>query len=238
MTTRQTNLIHHSEIAQNTVEFVFRRPEGFEFYAGQHVNLKLEKLLFEDKKGARRTFTIASAPFEEDIHIVTRMTGSGFKRTLMEGGSQTVEMQGPFGDMTHESALPAVFIAGGIGVTPFRSMVLQSLHQQVAASMTLLYSNRDESSAVFLPLFNELVARHPSLFHYYPVVTGETTTDAAQNSGSRRFDRDFILEHVPEIHQVMFYLCGSQQMVEAVHVILSNEKVTTDRIRSEVFWGY
>jgi ferredoxin-NADP reductase len=238
MTTRQTNLIHSSEIAQNTVEFVFRRPEGFEFQAGQHVNLKLEKLLFEDKKGARRTFTIASAPFEEDIHIVTRMTGSGFKRTLMEGGSQTVEMQGPLGDMTHEPTLPAIFIAGGIGITPFRSMVLESLHQRTASVMTLLYSNRDLTSAVFLPLFNELAARHPSLFHYYPVFTGEATADAAQNSDSRRFDRDFILEHVHEIDQVMFYLCGPQQMVDDVHVILSNEKVTADRIRSEVFWGY
>lgn len=237
MTTRQTNLIHQKEIAQNTVEFVFRRPEGFEFQAGQHVNLKLEKLLFEDKKGPRRTFTIASAPFEDNLQIVTRMTGSGFKRTLMEGGSQTIEMLGPLGKMTHESALPAVFIAGGIGVTPFRSMVLESLHQN-AAAMTLLYSNRDVTSAVFLPLFTELEARHPDLFHYYPVLTGETKADAAQNSSSRRIDRGFIHAHVADVHQVMFYLCGPQRMVDDVHVILSNEKVTADRIRSEVFWGY
>jgi ferredoxin-NADP reductase len=238
MITWQTHLIHQSVIAENTIEFVFQRPDGFEFEAGQHVNLKLGKLLFEDKKGPRRTFTIASAPFEDDIHIVTRMTGSGFKRTLMESGSQTVQMQGPLGDMTHESALPAVFIAGGIGVTPFRSMVLQSLHRGATDSMTLLYSNRDVTSAVFLRLFQELAARHPNLFHYNPVFTGEANADSAQNSESRRIDRDFVLEHVPDIHQVMFYLCGPQPLVDAVHVILSNMKVTADRIRSEVFWGY
>lgn len=230
MTTFHTHLLNACEIAEGTVEYVLQRPEGFTFQAGQHVNLKLERLNHEDKKGLRRTFTIASPPFQEAIHIVTRDTGSGFKRTLREGG-QTLEMLGPLGKMTHDTALSAVFIAGGVGITPFHSMILAGLQDDAAAPMTLLYSNRSRASAVFLPLFEELASTRGDRFQLHFLLTG------AEPSG-RRIDRQFIREHVADLGAVLFYLCGPQRMVEEVRELLQTEAVAAERIRSEVFWGY
>lgn len=229
MTSFYTHLLSAREIAESTVEYILQRPDGFAFQAGQHVNLKLQQLNHEDKKGLRRTFTIASAPYEESIHIVTRDTGSGFKRTLREG-VQTVEMLGPLGKLTRDPNVPAVFIAGGVGITPFRSMVLDSLHNEVAAPMTLLYSNRAVESAVFLPLFQELAANDQYRFTLHFLQTGGET--------GQRIDGAFIRANVTRFDEAIFYLCGPQGMVEAMRDILKNMEVVDERVRFEIFWGY
>ena len=123
-------------VAEQTLEFVLQRPNGFEFQAGQSVNLKVFELTFEDARQGRRSFTIASPPHEENLVFATRLTGSGFKNTLLQGPLQEIEINGPHGKMVHDPSLPAVFIAGGIGVTPFRSMTLQALRNSTGKRIT------------------------------------------------------------------------------------------------------
>src|SRR5215475_2070492 len=112
------------ELAKGTMGFYFDRPAGFQFRAGQFGEWTLIDPPETDAEGNFRTFTIASAPAEEDLMIATRMRDSAFKRVLRSAPTGIeVELDGPFGSMVlhGDHRQPAVFLAGGIGITPFRS---------------------------------------------------------------------------------------------------------------------
>jgi ferredoxin-NADP reductase len=225
-------------IADHSCEILLQKPKGFEFQAGQHLYLKLNQLLYEDRKGQRRTFTIASAPHEADLLLATRMTGSGYKRTLIEMLDNQVEIMGPKGEMVLDANCPAVFIAGGIGITPFRSMVLEGLKTATNPLMTLLYSNSRLEAAVFHDVFVELASLHSSRFHYYPTLTGLVEEDEFWRGERRRLDYEFIRDYVLQPDRVKFYLCGPQTLVHVLRDSLLHENVSAENIRSEVFWGY
>ncbi len=222
-------------IARDTLEFVLQRPQGFDFQAGQNISLKLSRLLYEDDRRGRRILSLASAPHEQDLVLATRLTGSGFKKTLVDGPLQKVELGGPRGKLLRDESGPAVFIAGGIGITPFKSMVLDALHRGLAQPMTLLYSNRTLADAAYHKLFAEL-GQCEGRFTYVPTVTRDD--DAEWKGERRRIDASFIRDYVPDFNAVTFYLCGPPAMVDAVVEILKNENVSQQRILSESFWGY
>ncbi len=149
---------------------------------------------------------------------------------------QKVELSGPRGRLLRDASRPAVFIAGGIGITPFKSMVLDALHRDLAPPMTLLYSNRTLASAAWHKLFVELGERS-SRFTYAPTITRDA--DNTDWKGERRrIDADFIRNYVADFDAVSFYVCGPPAMVNAVVETLKNENVTQERIHSESFWGY
>jgi ferredoxin-NADP reductase len=106
--------------------FRFEKPEGFTYKAGQNSDFTLIEPLETDPEGNKRTFSLVTTPAEDHLAITTRMRDTAFKRTLrvMEDGTK-LTIEGPYGDLTlHENtARPAVFLAGGIGITPFHSMV-------------------------------------------------------------------------------------------------------------------
>jgi ferredoxin-NADP reductase len=106
--------------------FHFEKPPGFAFKAGQALAWTLIDPPETDDEGGMRNFSIASAPGEADLMIATRMRDTAFKRVLktMPLGTE-VHIVGPFGSLTlhQNTARPAVFLAGGIGITPFRSML-------------------------------------------------------------------------------------------------------------------
>ena len=177
------------EVAEGTMAFVFDRPTGFEFTAGQYVNLILPNPPHTDAGGSRRTFSIASPPHETaDLRVATRMTGSAMKRSLAEVGLGTpVEILGPAGSFTlhPDGSVPAVFIAGGIGITPFRSMVHDAVRRRLPHRITLIYSNRNPEGAAFHAEIAQLVKTWPSLA-YVPTMTKADTSGQAW-SGERRY---------------------------------------------------
>lgn len=143
----------YEELADATLGFRFERPQGFTFKAGQSVSLGLMDPPAEPNS-ARRVFSLASAPYEPHLLIATRMReGSSFKRALrsLPPGAR-VKLVGPLGDMTlHEDVRrAAVMIAGGIGITPFRSMLRQAAHEGLGHSLYLIHSNRRREHAAFL----------------------------------------------------------------------------------------
>ena len=233
-----SRLVDRKQIAENTITLYFERPAGFEFKAGQHINIKLSHLQFDDKKGARRTFTISSAPHEPFLHITTRLSESGYKRTLLEGPLQDVEFIGPMGKMVLDESLPAVFIAGGIGSTPFRSMLLDALHRNVSQSITLLYSNRYLGAAAFHELFDTLRQEHSNIFKYIPTMPDEKHHERVWNGETRFISSEFIRDYVDDMDTVMFYLCGPPTLVTGMQTILEKESIDPSRIQSESFWGY
>src|SRR5258707_11226795 len=121
MASHRVRLVRREEVAEGTVAFFFEKPVAFHFIAGQFLRFSLIDPPETDQEGDSRTFSIASAPHENDLMIATRMRDTAFKRVLksMPLGSE-IEFKGPYGRMTlHEDASqPAVFLTGGIGITP------------------------------------------------------------------------------------------------------------------------
>src|SRR5262245_8721351 len=129
MATYQVRLKSRREIAEGTMAFHFEKPPGFSFKAGQALSWTLVDPPETDAEGNTRNFSIASAPGEADLMIATRMRDTAVKRALKTIPLGTeVRIVGPFGSLIlhQNTARQAVFLAGGIGITPFRSMLWQA----------------------------------------------------------------------------------------------------------------
>jgi ferredoxin-NADP reductase len=165
MAAYKIKLKRREEVAEGTAAVYFEKPEGFQFKAGQFLRFTLIDPPETDPEGNSRTFSIASAPHEEDLMITTRMRNTAFKRVLktMPLGSE-IELKGPCGKMTlhDDPARPAVFLTGGIGITPFRSIGLDAARSGLPHRIHLFYSNRRPQDAAFLDQLTELEKVNPN----------------------------------------------------------------------------
>lgn len=231
-----TSLIGKEDVARGTVAIHLKKREGFTFKAGQAVYVTLPALKEADGKGRVRTFSIASAPDDAYLVIATRLTDSSLKRSLasLPVGS-AVEIEGPYGDLTlhDDAARPAVFLAGGIGITPFRSMIRDAAKHARARDLYLFYSNRSAEDAAFLSELEQAARENPG----FKLVA--TMTDAPDWQGERGFiTREMIERHVGDIASPVFYLAGPPAMVAAMAALLTKAGVKPDSIRAEEFAGY
>jgi len=208
--------------AGNIKTFVFETG-GLEWTAGQYQTYALPHDGVEASHDNEHWFTISSAPSEGTVNISTRLTGSAFKSALaaLQPGD-TLSRYGIEGDFTWEDVSDerVVFVAAGIGVTPFRSILLERHLTDKPLNSTLLYFNRDDQIP-FKETFDDLVARHPEFTVTY--VTGQPVT------------ADKILELAPEAASETTYLSGPGPMVIAVGEELSGRGVTVKR---DEFPGY
>src|SRR5262245_11042654 len=153
MSTYTVKLKGRQEVAEGTMAFHLEKPAGFQFKPGQYINVTLINPRETDDEGSTRSFSIASAPFEEDLVVATRMRDTAFKRVFktLSVGSE-IRISGPWGSFTLQAdeSRPAVFLVGGIGITPFRSIILQAAKNRLAHKLYLFYSNRRPEDAAFL----------------------------------------------------------------------------------------
>jgi ferredoxin-NADP reductase len=163
--TTTSKLTRRQEIADGTIAFHFEKPSGWIFEAGQAIDITLPAPLETDAEGNTRTFTIASAPYEKGLMVATRMRDTAFKRVLkvMPIGA-VVQMEGPSGDLTmhRDAARTAVFLAGGIGITPFRSIAFAAAEEHLPHRIFLFYSNRRPEDAAFLAELQQLEKENPN----------------------------------------------------------------------------
>src|ERR1019366_4662283 len=141
------------EVAEGTMAFRFEKPSGWAFKAGQYLDMTLLDPSETDSEGNVRSFSIASAPHEETLMVATRMRNTAFKRVLRTMPLGTaVKIEGPSGDLILQNDVTraAVFLAGGIGITPFRSMICLAAAQRLRHQIFLFYSNRRPEDAPFL----------------------------------------------------------------------------------------
>ncbi|HXR50053.1 MAG TPA: FAD-dependent oxidoreductase [Verrucomicrobiae bacterium] len=231
-------LLKKETVAKDTVAFYFEKPEGFEYRAGQFSDYTLIDPPETDEEGNTRGFSLITAPYEDNIGAATRLRDTAFKKVLKDLPIGTeVKLDAPYGDFTlHKTeTTPAVFIIGGIGVTPVRSMISQATHDKTAHKMTLLHANRTPADAPFAADFERLAKENPS-FTYVPVATNTSVTDWQGERG--HIDADMIKRHVSDLNVPIYYLSGPEGMVKAMRQLLVSMNINEDNIRTEEFTGY
>lgn len=233
-------LTKREEIAEGTMAFHFAKPADFQFRPGQSMDLTLLNPPETDAEGNSRAFSIASAPFDNDLMIATRMRDTAFKRVLRKASpGLQVKIDGPGGSFVlhRKSEKPAVFLAGGIGITPFLSIIRQAGHDQSPHHMYLFYSNRRPEDAAFLDLLSEATKQNPN-FHLIATMT-ETDKSHREWRGETGFiNKDMLTKHLPSLQGPIYYLAGPPAMVAAMRRILIEAGVDEDDIRTEEFSGY
>ena len=220
--------------------FHFEKPEGFAYKAGQFGDFTLANPPETDAEGNTRGFSLASAPYEDDLMVATRMRDTAFKRVLktMALGTE-VSLDAPYGSLTlhHDARIPAVFLSGGIGVTPVRSIVLQATHDKLPHKIVLFDSNRRPEDSAFLDELAEAQKRN-SNFTLVGTMT-EMEKSSKEWSGERGFvTKAMLMKSVNDLNLPIFYISGPRTMVAAMRKVLNESGVKDDKIRTEEFTGY
>ena len=236
----ETTLTRNETVAEGTMAFYLAKPAGFKFTAGQSMNVSLIDPPETDAKGNARTFSIVSAPHENELVIATRMRDTAFKRVLkgMAAGGR-IGLRGPAGMFTLDpaDARPAVFLAGGIGVTPFMSMLREAAHSRPARDLWLFYSNRRPEDAAFLDELVALPKRNPRLHLVGTMV--EMDKSSRPWSGETGFlDRAMLERHLKGLAAHVYYTAGPPGLVEAMQKMLTEAGVKEDTIHTDEFFGY
>lgn len=231
-------LIKKEEVAEGTMAFHFEKPLGFEFRAGQFGDFTLPDPPETNKEGNTRSFSLASAPYEEDIMIATRMRDTAFKRILKDLPLGTeVKFDGPYGDFVlHKTAkTPAVFLTGGIGITTVRSIIAQATKDKLPHNITLFYFNKTPKDTAFLDDFKTFASENPH-FTFVPVMTRTIPEQWSGESG--HVTKGMFTKYVKDLATPIYYLSGPASMVKAMRQILTDAQVNENNIRTEEYSGY
>jgi len=235
-----SKLTSRQEVAEGTMAFRFDKPAGWAFKPGQFVDMTLLDPQETDSEGNTRTFSIASAPHEETLMVTTRMRDTAFKRVLraMPLGT-TVKIEGPFGNLIlqNNAARAAVLLAGGIGITPFRSMLFHAAHATLSRRMFLFYSNRRPEDAPFLGELQALEGKN----QHYTLIATMTEMEKSHRSWhgeTGRISNEILSRYLKEALSPIYYIAGPPGMVKGLHTMLTEIGVHDADIRAEEFAGY
>jgi ferredoxin-NADP reductase len=229
------------------MSFKFARNDDQDYEAGQFYDVDLGTT--EDPKGSTRAFTIASSPTEKDVILIsTRIRDTPFKQKLakLEKGS-SIKITGPAGEFTlpDDHSQSVVFLSGGIGVTPFRSMVKFATDKQLPLKITMFDSNRNLANILYKDEFDSWTQLNKNLKMIYT-----TSEEEAENLSSATLERKkekgmidkaMLMRNLSkdDLDDSVFYICGPPAMLSAMKKLLSEEiGVSADRIRTEEFSGY
>src|ERR1022692_702679 len=235
-----SKLVSRHEVAERTTAFRFEKPSNWTFEAGQSLDMTLCEPPETDAEGNIRTFSMASGPDEDTLIVATRMRDTAFKRVLktMPLGS-AVKIEGPSGSLTlhNDVTRTAVFLAGGIGITPFRSMVLRAAKEKLTHRIVLFYSNRRPEDAPFLDELQALEKENPN----YKLVASMTEMAKSHRSWHGevgQIDREMLLRYLKDAASPIYYVAGPPEMVKGLHKTINGAGVDDDNIRAEEFAGY
>lgn len=219
----------------DTYTFKFERPSNFNFVAGEYLKMILA-IKNPDSRGVSRYFTISASPTEENIAITTKVIKSSFKKTFgsLKVGAK-VKIRGPWGDISldEKDKTPRVFLAGGIGITPARSMMIYARDNNLDIPITLFVSFSREEEVIF---YDELTGlKNKKLKAIYMISHPEGSKWKGETG---RLDGEKITKYVPDVKNSIFYLTGPLAFVEAIEKLVRSLKVPKKNIVAEEFPGY
>lgn len=221
------NFVKKEKISKDVFAFYFdRKNSDFKFLAGQYVHLYLP-IVNEKGRGNSRMFTIASSPLEKDhIFIATKKGKTIFKKTLfnLKPGA-SVKFYGPSGELVvDEIKKPSyVFLAPGIGITPFRSIIKYVAQKKLNIPITLLASFSKKESILFFDELMEISKSNPNVKVIY---------------GLSRINEKFVKKHIININKHTYYIVGAASAIADLEEIISGMGIPSQKIFLEDFEGY
>ena len=225
------------EVAKGTLLVLFAVDGYPDYRPGAYFWVELPDRGHADEKGLRRHISLVTSPTERGVvGLATRLRDTAFKRTLaeLEVGDE-VEVEEPKGSflLPEDAAVEYVFVAGGIGITVFRSMLRYIDDTDAPYRVTLVYSNRDRGSTAFLDELEELERRIPGLR-----VVLTMTDDPDWEGETRHLDAAVLGELVGGLEGKRFLVAGPPPMAEAVADSLLAAGVPEERVDTDRFSGY
>jgi len=233
----RATVLETREVAKGTLLVIFAVASYPEYRPGAYFWVELPDRGLDDEKGLRRHVSLVTSPTETGVvGLATRLRDTAFKRTLagLEVGDE-VEVEEPKGSflLPEDTSVDYVFVAGGIGITVFRSMLRYIADENRPYRVTLVYSNRDRESAAFLDELDELKGRIDGL-----TVVLTMTEDEGWEGESRRIDAAMLRELLGGLDDKQFLIAGPPAMTEAVVEALHAAGVREDRVLADKFSGY
>jgi ferredoxin-NADP reductase len=240
MPEHQMKLVDRQRIARDTMAFWFDATEtGFGFRPGQHADFIFAYPNTKGRLEGSRTFSFASSPHDKSsIMIAMRMRKTHFKTDLMAAALGTkFVVSRPRGSFSLHTDItrPAVFLAGGIGITPVRSILRWATEERLPHKLYLFYSNRDLDDAAFMDEFEDMTAQNPN-FTLIPTITGRRTLAWPFEKG--HIDREMLTRHIRGVKGPVYYIAGPSGMVTAMSEMLNTSGVNDDDIKVEEFGDY
>ena len=235
-----TKLKNRMEVAERTMAFQFDKPSTWTFKPGQFIDITLPNPPENDTEGNKRGFSIASAPREDFIMVATRLRNTAFKRSLAKVPLGTeVEIEGPFGNLVlhNNASRAAVLLAGGIGITPFRSILVQAAADRLPHRIFLLYSNRRPEDAPFLDELGAVQKKNPN-FRMIATMTEMERSHLPWAGERGLINVGMLSKHLKDVKNAIYYIAGPPGMVKGVQSTLNSFGIDDDDIRTEEFAGY
>jgi ferredoxin-NADP reductase len=226
------------EVAKGTLLVVFDlQGEEVDFRPGQYFWVELPNRGYDDEKGLRRHISVVTSPTERGVlGLCTRMRDTAFKNTLAElEVGDAVDVEQPKGDwqLPEDTRKHYVFVAGGIGITVFRSMLRYIADTGEPYQVTLVYSNRDRESTPFL---DELQGLEAEIAGLRLVLT--MTDDEGWDGEPRRVSREMLTDHLGDLSEPTYLVAGPPAMVESVVESLADAGLPEDQVLPDRFSGY
>ncbi len=220
--------------------FFFKKPKRFDFIAGQYNRWTLP-IKATDGRGSSRFFTISSSPLESDtISLTTKIIQSDFKKALMNlKEKDEIKIFGPMGNFIFDesNSKPKVFIAGGIGITPFHSELLYATRKNLTIPITLFVSFSTREEIIYFEELKKLEEQHANIKIIY-TITKPHESEKVWTGETGRISEKLIKKYVLDIFDVLFYVVGPPSLEEGIKSLLTNMKISEENILTEQFTGY
>ena len=231
------------QIAEGTMAFIFEKPDGFSFKAGQHVRMTLLNPPQTDSKGNSRFLTLANTPEDKDLIVAMRMTDSAFKRSLgqMKIGEKVLIQillgvpHGAFA-LQDDSTKPTVFLVGGIGIVPAYSMIKEATDKKLPHKIYLFYSNRRPEDAAYIEDLKLFEKKNPN-FKLIATMTEPEKSKVVWNGETGFINKSMLEKYLDNLNSPTYYIAGLSDMVNAMRKLLKQLNINEENIKAEDFDG-
>ena len=233
-------LVDRKKVANDTYDFIFSTNRKVKFKAGQYFEWTLPHDDF-DSRGNRRYFTIASSPTEKNLRIGVKFypKPSTFKQAMLAMRPGDVVTAGQLsGDFTlpKDASKKIVCIAGGIGVTPFRSMIKYMVDTGEKRPLTLFYSNKEITDVAYTDIFDAAYEKFG--MHTIYTLTDVTKAPPGWLGETGFIDEKMLKRELPDYLDCTYYISGPQSLVDAFKVTLARIGVHKTSIKTDYFPGF
>lgn len=233
----KVKIVEKKQVADGTLAVYLEKPKDFNYRAGQYVLLHVPQLKEKGSRESTHAMSLASSPQEDALLLAMRVSKSLFKQTInsMNVGEE-LEIDGPVGSLCLDESEknPVVFLAGGIGITPFHGIINEQSRLGWPREITLFYGDKTPKDAPFLDNF---AALQNDNFKFVPTMSRVDDNDKTWSGERGRISADLIKKHIQDVCVPHYYVVGKPEMVESTKDELEKLGIPKENITSELFTG-